>query len=421
MKISKPLLTSLLVFLTVPARPVRSEAQVTKLPADVVAIAKDGNAFAADLYGQLAQGKAENLFFSPYSVSQALAMTYSGAAGQTEAEMAQVLHLSLPADKVPAAFASLREAIAAGEKPAAGGKPDPVNVPFQLRVTNRLWGQKTFHFLPAFLTVTQKSFGAELGLLDFKQPDTARQTINAWVAHETDDKIQDLIARGVLNADTRLVLTNAIYFKARWTNEFSKQATKEEPFHVSADREFNVPTMHQTHRLGYAAADEVQILEMPYGRREDLSMVVLLPDEIDGLAALEKRLTSAQLEKWLGELRTTRVIVSLPRFKMTSDFSLSNALSALGMPLAFTDKADFSRMTSEEPLSIGAVVHKAFVDVNEEGTEAAAATAVAIGALAIRETEPPKNFKADHPFVFLIRERRTNSILFLGRVVNPQG
>jgi serpin B len=260
-----------------------------------------------------------------------------------------------------------------------------------------------------------------MGLVDFKQAEQARKTINSWVEEQTDQKIQDLLPPGVLNADSRLVLTNAIYFKARWEHEFSKSATKDAPFHLAARQQVMVPTMQRQARLRYGESGDVQVLELPYVGYQGLSMLILLPKKIDGLTDLEKALTSENLQKWSAGLKSRPVNVHLPKFKMTSDFDLADLLSSMGMSLAFSDNADFSGMSAEEPLAISAVIHKAFVDVNEEGTEAAAATAVAMrfGA-AMPRPEEPIEFRADHPFVFLIRDSRTDAVLFLGRLVNPK-
>ncbi|HEX4145398.1 MAG TPA: serpin family protein [Pirellulales bacterium] len=379
---------------------------------DVDAVVQGGNAFAADLYARLRLGQSSNLFFSPCSTSMALAMTYAGAEGQTADQMARVLHFPLPKARLNPAFNRLRAQLT-----GSGQTPD-----FQLRVANRLWGQQGFHFLPEFLRVTGTDFGAELGLLDFKQAETARTTINAWVDERTDHKIPDLLARGVVDTSTRLVLTNAIYFKARWTHEFSKSATTDAPFHISVSQQVAVPTMHQMHRLRYCVIDNVQLLELPYGEFGTLSMLVLLPKAIDGLGDLEKRLTRSNLQTWTAGLQPRLVNVRFPRFKMTSEFSLADVLESLGMPLAFSTKADFSGMSSEEQFFISAVIHKAFVDVNEEGTEAAAATAVGIRLMAAPPSpEKPVEFRADHPFAFIILDSQTQSILFLGRLANPKG
>lgn len=375
------------------------------------AVAQGGNALAADLYAQLRAPDSANLFFSPYSISTALAMASAGAEGPTKAQMDKVLHLPPLDGQLQPAVSSLRKLLLADDKSSG----------FRLRVANRLWGQAGFQFVPDFLRVMKDDYGAELGVVDFKQAEAARRTINTWVEEQTDDKIQNLLAPGVLHDDTRLVLTNAIYFKARWLHEFSKAATKDAAFHAPGRRELTVATMHQKHRLNYGAWDDLQVLELPYAGGGDLSMLILLPRKVDGLRDLEARLTAESLQTWSSGLQERLVDVSLPKFKMTSEFSLADVLATLGMPLAFSRQADFSGISTQEKLFISAVIHKAFVDVNEEGTEAAAATAIAIGAMAMRPLpEQPVEFRADHPFVLLIRDRRTEAVLFLGRVTNPQ-
>jgi serpin B len=388
------------------------EPNPMKITDDEKSVAQGCNDFATDLYARLRSQKAGNVFFSPYSVSVALAMTYAGAEGQTEAQMAKVLHFALPDGKLHPAFNGIQKLL------TFNGEPPP----FQLRVANRLWGHKDFHFLTAFLKVTRENYGAEMGLVDFKQAEQARRTINSWVKEQTDQRILDLLPPGVLNADSRLVLTNAIYFKTRWEHEFSKSATIDAPFHIAGHQQVMVPTMHQQRRLRYGESDDVQVLELPYVGHQGLSMLILLPKKIDGLSDLEKALTRENLQKWSAGVNSRLVKVHLPKFKMTSEFDLGNMLTSMGMALAFSDEADFSGMSTQEPLAISAVIHKAFVDVNEEGTEAAAATAVAMrfGAALPRPEEPVK-FRADHPFVFLIRDNRTDAVLFFGRLVNPKG
>jgi serpin B len=253
------------------------------------------------------------------------------------------------------------------------------------------------------------------------QTEKARQQINAWVEEQTQGKIRDLIPPGALDSLSRLVLTNAIYFKGDWTKPFDKGDTKDAPFHVTTRQKFDVPMMYQESRFPFWAGESLKILELPYGTG-DLSIMVLLPDEIEGLAKLEARLTDDNLTRWLSGLRREKVRVYLPRFKLTSQFQLASTLKDLGMTLAFlSDEADFSGMDGKQDLFISAVLHKAFVDVNEEGTEAAAATGIVVGATAVLIPKEPPVFRADHPFVFLIRDNRTESILFLGRLVNPQG
>lgn len=378
---------------------------------EMSAVVKGTNEFASDLYARLKDKTSENLFFSPYSISTALAMTYAGAAGETAKQMAQVLHFPVPESELHQTMTRLRDILRADKQ--AG---------FQLRVASRLWGQKGYEFLPEFLQATRKYYGAELGVLDFAQKtEAARQDINQWVEKQTEDKIKDLLAPGALDPSAKLVLTNAIYFKGNWQEQFSKNATKNAPFHISAAKEVSVPMMHQAEHFGYRASEDLQILEIPYAKGK-LSMIVFLPKEIEGLSKLEKKLTEENLQGWTKGLGQQQVIVYVPRFKMTSQFSLKDTLQAMGMSLAFDDrKADFSRMSTGEGLYISAVVHKAFVDVNEEGTEAAAATGVVMMPTAAAPSrEEPPTFRADHPFLFVIRENQTGAILFMGRVRNPK-
>jgi serpin B len=377
---------------------------------DAKALAQSSTQFAADLYARLAAKESGNLFFSPYSISLALAMTYAGAEGQTEKQMAQVLRFDLPEDRLHAAFASLR----------AAAEPADSKAGFQLRIANRLWGQQGYHILPAFQQTVRGGYGAELAPLDFaRQTEVARRTINTWVETQTEQKIQELLAPGVLDPSTRLVLTNAIYFKGTWTDEFKKQATQEAPF-KTAGRQVMVPLMHQTDDFKYAAIDDLQILELPYGKDRALSMIVLLPAKPDGLPQVEKKLARDNLQAWLAGLRSRQVSVFLPRFKTTSQFQLKEVLESMGMTLAFSGQADFSGISTQEQLFISAVIHKAFVDVNEEGTEAAAATGVVLAPTSAPVREEPVVFRADHPFVFLIRDNRSGGILFLGRLTNPK-
>ncbi len=377
---------------------------------DMKALAEDNNRFALDLYGRLRTGPGGNLFFSPSSVSTALAMLYAGAGGETAEQMAKVLHFRLPSEKLHSAFGDLRRSWNLG----ASGRG------YRLSVADRLWGQAGFHFLPGFLAVTREEYGAELAQVDFQgQAEDARRRINAWVEEQTQGKIRDLVPPGALDAKTRLVLTDAVYFKGIWTEPFRKESTQVAPFHVSAARKTDVPLMFRTDAYPFWAGDGLKMLALPYGKG-DLSMLILLPDDVEGLSALEERLTDENLSRWLSSLQTREVSVSLPRFTLTSEFQLADVLKAMGMPRAFTlGEADFSGMSREEELFVSAVIHKAFVDVNEEGTEAAAATG--IGVKSVAAPEEPLVFRADHPFVFLIRDNRTGSILFLGRLMNPQG
>lgn len=373
---------------------------------DVAQVVRGNDEFALQLYRQLAR-KEGNLFYSPYSVSTALAMTYAGARGQTAEQMKTALHFHLEPDRLHAGFAALGDHLNAGA----------AKRPFQLSVANRLWGQKDYGFLPAFTQLTQKYYHAGLEEVDFDQPEQARKTINGWVDKETRDKIKDLIPAGILNPLTRLVLTNAIYFKAPWLNPFNPKSTREGSFTRADGSKVKAALMAGGFRARYADVGDCGVLELPYEGRAQ-SMVLLLPAKNDGLPALEAQLSAHRLGQWLGKLRTHQVDVRLPRFKVTAEFLLNDALKKLGMTDAFdVRKANFSGLTTREQVYIRAVLHKAFVEVNEAGTEAAASTAVVIEA---RSLPPPATFHADHPFLYLIRDNATGSILFVGRLADPQ-
>jgi serpin B len=369
------------------------------------------NRFATDLYGRLAAQGAGNLFFSPNSIETALAMTWTGARETTAAEMATVLHLPSGED-VSKGFGSFLN-----ELNGTGGKPRG----YELAVANALWGQAGYHFLPDFLEVLKSNYGAGLQEVNFKtDAEGAREKINDWVEKKTMGKIVDLLTPGVLTGGTRLVLTNAIYFKGTWTDKFEKSATQEEVFHSTASEEEKVPMMHRTGKYAYAEGKNYQALKLGYAGGE-LSMIVLLPREIGALPEIEKELGTAEgLSELMWNFDSKEVVVSMPKFKLEQKFELGPVLAAMGMKSAFGAGADFSGMTGRKDLAISNVIHKAFVDVNEEGTEAAAATAVVMRTLAIaRPIAPPPVFKVDHPFVFLIRDEGSGAVLFMGRVVTP--
>lgn len=377
--------------------------------ADRTAVAEGNNVFAVALYGRLRNQKG-NLFFSPESISTALAMAYAGARGTTAAEMAKTLHFTLPPDKLhPAMGALLHDLNAAHEG-------------YQLSVANALWAQQGYTFLDAFLNVLKTDYSAGLNQLNFKgATEAARRTINQWVEQKTQDKIKDLLQPGALRPDTRLVLTNAIYFKGDWETQFDKAQTKNEDFHLSPAQTATAPLMHREGRFNYFDGGSFQVLEVPYKGKE-LSLIIFLPKDSGGLPVLEQSLTDSNLQQWLRQLVSVpKVIVTMPKFKVTQEFELGSTLSAMGMPQAFASNADFSGMTGHRDFAISEVIHKAYIDLNEEGTEAAAATAVTMRALAMRAPEgPPPVFRADHPFVFMIRDNRSASILFMGRMADPR-
>lgn len=368
--------------------------------------------FAAELYGKLRE-KEGNLFMSPYSISSALAMTYGGARGETAQEMAKALHFSPDQAHFHATMAALVDQL--HQKPAT-------KQTYEIHVANALWGQKSVEFSPDYLDLTDQNYHARLRQLDFAESEQARQTINGWVEERTHNKIKELIGRGLLDAGTKLVLTNAIYFKGEWDRAFNKDRTNTAIFHLSQNKSIPVRVMHKEGSFRYLDGNGVQVLELPYSGNK-LSLMVFLPKKIDGLAEFETKLTATWLAEWTGKLKPTDVAVHLPKFEMTSEFELKGTLAALGMRRAFEAPADFSAMTvSKESLSISAVIHKAFVDVNELGTEAAAATAILMpppgpggGGGGTKYVE----FRADHPFLFLVRHDATGSILFMGRLSNP--
>lgn len=373
---------------------------------DVNAVVKGNTAFALDIYKKLKHTKG-NLFFSPYSISAALAMTYAGARQNTAEQMAETLHFTLDPDRLHPAFALIQDHLNGIQKKG--------NI--QLSVANTLWPQKGYNFLQDFLDLTKKYYRVSVTPADYKKPEPARKIINTWVEEKTNNKIRELIQKNILDPFTTLVLVNAIYFKGNWSSQFNKELTTNTPFWLSPDKSVRIPMMAQKKKFLYAETRDLQILELPYVGN-DLSMIVLLPKKISSLSELEKNLTANNMNKWTNSLRTREVQVFLPKFRLTSQFRLEKILKSMGMADAFGGSADFSGMTGNRDLFISAVIHKAFTDVSEEGTEAAAATAV-IMSRGIAGPEPPAVFRADHPFVFLIRDNASGSILFLGRVENP--
>ncbi|HSR87702.1 MAG TPA: serpin family protein [Pontiella sp.] len=353
------------------------------------------NELAFDLYEELSAENEENLFFSPYSISSALAMTYGGARGETAGQMEETLHYA-GQDTTHPALSYLRKTLNSIEEKGHA----------QLSVANALWPQKDYPFSTDYLALTQEFYGSEVRPVDYQaDPDGARGKINSWVEEQTNNKIQGLIAEGVLSPLTRLVLANAIYFKGNWARQFKKENTQLAPFTLSDGTRTDVPMMSRTGDYKLARTAAFQALELPY-EGGDLSMFILLPNPGE---ALELEFP-AELE-----FNEMEVMVQLPRFKLEAEFYLGSTLAALGMPLAFSTQADFSGMDGSRNLFIDEVIHKAFVEVNEEGTEAAAATAVGI-----RTTSMPPQFEVNRPFLFLINENSTGTILFIGRVNDPR-
>ncbi len=366
--------------------------------------------FAFDLYGKLrndpnATKPNGNLFFSPYSISTALAMTYTGARGETEKQMAAALHFTLPGPRLHPALGTLQKQLVRDEKSRG----------YQLLLANALWGPKGVSPLKEFLDLNKNYYGADFSQLDFaNETEKSRQIINFWVEEKTKEKIKDLIPPGGVDAATLLVLTNAIYFKGEWKTKFEKEDTRLADFAISEKDKVKVLLMHVKEDFKYYEDEKMQVVELPY-KGDELSMVALLPLETEGIKELENTLTTESLNTLLSKMQTKKIDVYFPKFKIVwGTFSLNRALITLGMRDAFGVGADFSGIYGGRGIWISNVFHKAFVEVNEEGTEAAAATAVV---MMKADIELP--FRADHPFIFIIKDNRTGSILFMGRVMNP--
>jgi serpin B len=384
---------------------------------DVARFATSSNAFGFDLYRKIAPAKG-NLIFSPASITTALAMTYLGAKGETLQEIKRVFHFEgLPSDVATTSGRLAQSLQAPGQ-------------PITLRIANRLFGEKSRSFERPYLDAARVAFGAALEPTDFRNAsEPSRVHINEWAEQQTEKRIKDLVPRGLITSDTQLVLVNAIYFLGDWADGFSKGDTAAEPFATDgtasdATRAPGVPTMHKTGTFRFVAKDGVKALEMPY-KGGQLTALVVLPDRVDGLPDLERALDPAKLGSLVNAMRSQPVAISLPRFQIGGgpSITLKEQLSQLGMPLAFNpSKADFTGIANPsnpaERVSIGEVVHQGFVRVDEKGTEAAAATAVVMppGAAA---PQPAAAFKADHPFLFFIRDSSSGLLLFMGRVAAP--
>jgi len=380
--------------------------------ADINNVVDANNQFALDYYSKLKEKDSGNIFFSPFSISSALAMTYEGAKGQTAEEIRTVFYFPIDDNLRRTEYAAIFNELNKGDKK------------YKLSTANALWAQKDYQFLAEYFGKVEKYYGGKATNLDFKKdPEASRITINNWVEDQTNDKIKDLIPQGLIDELTRLVLTNAVYFKGEWIKQFNEKDTRDENFRISKNNSVKVPMMQRTDedaKFNYAENDKLQILEMPYSG-EELSMLILLPKN-DDLTTLENLLSTKKLSEWKKDLEEQRVKVFIPKFKFETKYFMGDDLIAMGMPTAFSwPGADFSGMDGTKDLYIREIIHQAFVEVNEEGTEAAAATAVVMPlevAPGQKTTKIPV-FRADHPFIFLIQEKNTGNILFMGRVVNP--
>ncbi|HEU4771320.1 MAG TPA: serpin family protein [Candidatus Udaeobacter sp.] len=392
--------------------------------------AKATNELGVDLHRQLATGD-ENLCISPYSINSALAMTFAGADGETRTEMARVLHFP-NADDVAASFSALQKSLEQMSAKTAelaknskkfGGPSEPIT----LNIANRLFAQKSYHFREAYLSFVKQNFGGAFELLDFvADPSAATQRINKWVADQTRDRIRDLIPGGALDKTTRLVLANALYLKAPWAKEFSQNGTQSEPFFVRG-APVDVPMMRKTTNFGYARREGFTVVSLPYAGNE-LQFVVLLPDDINGLRGLESTL-SGDVLAGCAKIEKRDVDLHLPKFKLEPPtITLAKQFEALGMKTAFDrpkGSANFDKMaprTRDDYLYISQIFHKTFIAVDEKGTEAAAATAVAMlaGSALMSPPPPPVEVKVDRPFVYAIQHVPSGVCLFLGHVTDPR-
>ncbi|MCP4107501.1 MAG: serpin family protein [Desulfobacteraceae bacterium] len=382
--------------------------------ADLNELVNGNSEFAFDFYHELVGNTDGNLFFSPHSISTALAMTYAGARNNTEKQMADVLHFTLEQESLHPAFNALDLELASrGENAeATDGKG------FRLNIANSLWGQEGYPFLNSFLDMTAANYGSGMTFLDFaRHPEPSRTCINKWVYYNTETRIEDLIPKGEISSSTVLVLVNAIYFNAAWRSPFSEKSTHDGTFYLPDSSEVTTPLMWQEMKFGYTEGENYQATELPYDG-EELSMTVLLPKE-GQFEAFEKTLTSERLDAIIENMETQDVYLTLPKFSFESDsLSLKDTFTQMGMEDPFIGSADFSGIDGSPGLRISNIFHKAFVAVDEAGTEAAAATGVGV------DTSLPDviyDFKVNRPFIFFIRDIDTGAILFIGRIVNPVG
>jgi serpin B len=412
---------------TTPAQPVTSPVEITQQtsapthPAGAdtsatQAVTSASNQFAFDLYSQLQKntGSADtNLFFSPFSISSALAITYEGAKGTTADEIRSVFHFPSDTATLQNGYYGLNSSINSGD------------AAYSLQTANALWAEKTYPFLPGYISTAERYYGAKTTNLDFiGQLDGSRIIINRWVEEKTADKIKDLLPAGSIDPLTRLVITNAIYFKGSWVKQFDKEKTADADFTTASGNNVRVPMMQRTDKdaiFPYTETDDLQLLSMPYEHASgrELSMVILLPKG-DSLEPVEASLDPESLSAVQESAISRRVMVYFPKFTLETKYSLPETLGAMGMPTAFTGNADLSGMDGTKNLFVSDIIHQAYVDVNEEGTEAAAATAVVVALKAApAETEPIPVFRADHPFIFFIQDNETGAILFMGKVADP--
>ena len=396
----------LMFTLIVPALGLATDSSVV-----VDKLVRNNTVFAVELYKKLCS-ETGNISISPYSISASLAMTCAGARGDTQKQMTETLRFSVEPKSIQPAFDSLRSIL------------DNLNVKggVNLNVANSLWAQEGYDILPEYKDLLKTYCGAATISLDYKtQPGEAIKTINGWVEERTRGRIKDIIAPDAITPDTKMVLTNAICFKGDWEQKFQDDFTEDSKFFISSEDSIGVRMMKHTGVYNYADIESLQILEMPYAGNE-LSMIALLPREAEGLKKLENDLSLENLKTWKARMDSAKVLANFPKFEMVSSFDLTNALISMGMIDAFNSRnANFNGIAPrhDDPLYLSSVIHKAFIEVDEEGTQASAATStMAADGISFNDTQILV-FRADHPFIFLIQENQTGSIIFMGRVSEP--
>jgi len=374
-------------------------------------IAEGNNKFTFKLFKELKSDTNKNLFYSPFSISTALAMVYAGARSETAFQISQTLNFP-QSEKFHTDYKQLLNEL----NERTEGK-------IKLNIANGLWAQKNFKFLDSYFNIVKSNYSSELKNVDFAdaiESEKTRKEINAWVEQKTNDKIKDLLSPDDLTSLTRLVLVNAIYFYGDWANPFEKQATMPKEFSLMDGTQIKVPFMNHQERFNYYEDSKIKAIEIPYMDNK-ASMVIFLPIKNKLMAEFEKSFDYKYYQDIISSFQPTDVRLSLPKFQTTYKINLGTILSQMGMPLAFSPSgADFSGMTGKRDLCISEVIHQAFIHVDEKGTEAAAATAVVMKITAIRPSSDIKVFNADHPFIFCIKDNTTGSILFIGKIINPE-
>jgi len=402
---------------------VETTAQETEEVEDLNPLTEGNAAFAFDLYDVMTErAEGENFSYSPYSISQAIGMLYAGADGETAAQIEETLRYALPADELASAFGDINAALQEQVDAAPEEYRDAV---FQLNIANALWGQEQYPFAQPFLNLLRDGFGSELQFVDFRtDPETAHEDINSWIAEKTEGKIQNVVPQDAITPNTRLVLANAIYFNARWRDEFVQFLTEDADFTTASGDIVQVPMMSQENSFRYVDAAEYAAVALPYIQSQ-VSMIVILPDDLE---TFEQSLDAEVFANIVDSIQSGLIVMEMPRFEIEADLPLGEVLVEMGMVDAFSrTEADLSNMVEDgeipaqdQNLYVSSALHRAVVKVDEEGTEAAAVTAIIVGALGGMVAEPEFTFRADKPFIFAIYDNETETILFLGRVTNPQ-